>query len=186
MARRSCLLVALILSLHWQSSAAGVEFRGYSPEQGYQYFTFGSYPQAEDGAALPILWRVLEQEDGVLYAVSDAILDVGRIDGDQWDYKGWTQSELYTRLNTDVLNTAFSAEEQTALQEYPELGFISLPSAEDIKNPRVRLRHREEPPAGRYTLCRRSGAVPLFRPRLQPHLDTDAVYKALCAPEHQS
>ena len=135
MIKRSILLATLILLAALAVPAAGEPFRGYSPEGGYQYFTYGAYPQEEDGAILPILWRILKQENGVLYAVSDAILDVGRIDGDQWNFKGWAKSELFNRLNTDMLNTAFTAEEQAALQEDAELGFISLPSAEDIKNP---------------------------------------------------
>ena len=50
-----------------------VPFRGYNPEDhSYQYVTFGVYPYAEDGAAAPVLWRVLGPgtpgEDDVLIA----------------------------------------------------------------------------------------------------------------------
>jgi hypothetical protein len=135
MAKRFCLFAALIFLAVLTASATDVDFRGYSMDTGYQYFTFGAYPQTVDGSPLPILWRVLQEEDGILYAISDVILDVGRIDGDQWNFKGWAQSELFARLNSDMLNAAFTAEERAALQEDPELGFFSLPSAEDIKNP---------------------------------------------------
>ena len=135
MSRWIYLLTALILLATLTATASDVTFRGYSTDEGYQYFTYGSYPQAEDGTPLPILWRVLQHENSVLYAVSDAILDVGRIDDDQWNFKGWAKSELFNRLNTEMLNTAFTAEEQAALQEDAEMGLLSLPSAEDIKNP---------------------------------------------------
>lgn len=111
------------------------DFRGYEKGRGYQYVSFGSYPQGEQGEALPIVWRVLHSKDGLLYAMSEYILDVRRIDGDQWNYKGWRSSELYPWLNGEMLQTAFTPQERAALHEDEELGFLSLPSLEDIRNP---------------------------------------------------
>lgn len=115
--------------------AQALELGGYEKGSGYRYVSFGSYPQGEQGEVLPIVWRVLDSRDGLLYAMSEYILDVRRIDGDQWNYKGWRSSELYPWLNGEMLQTAFTIEERAALHEDEELGFLSLPSLEDIRNP---------------------------------------------------
>lgn len=115
--------------------AHALELGGYEKGSGYRYVSFGNYPQGEQGEVLPIVWRVLDSRDGLLYAMSEYILDVRRIDGDQWNYKGWRSSELYPWLNGEMLQTAFTIEERAALHEDEELGFLSLPSLEDIRNP---------------------------------------------------
>lgn len=128
---KAALLVLMVMQI---LPAATAQFRGYTPEEGYQYLAFGSYPQTENGDALPVVWRVLEIEDGCIYAVSDAVLDVRRIDADQWNYKGWTDSELFAWLQTDMLNAMFMPAQRAALQSCPDLGKISLPSSDDLKN----------------------------------------------------
>ena len=121
-----CLLLLMSLSV-----SAQVQLSGY--QDGYQYVTFGSYPQGAAGEAAPILWRVLAAQPGQAYLLSHRILDVKRVDGDQRNYKGWLASELHAWLQTDFLDAAFSQEEQAALLEDAELGRVSLPSADDIK-----------------------------------------------------
>lgn len=128
------ILVTILISLTLILPAGAQGIRGYEKGSGYQYVSFGLYPQGEGGEQAPILWRVLENEGGLLYAMSEYILDVRRIDGDQWNYKGWADSELYPWLNGQMLETAFDEAERSALHEDEELGFLSLPSVEDIRN----------------------------------------------------
>ncbi|NLC32873.1 MAG: hypothetical protein GX781_06205 [Clostridiales bacterium] len=125
------LMVMMLLSL----SAGAQGFRPYQKAGGYQYFTFGEYPQTASAEKSPIIWRVLEVKEGLVYALSDAILDVRRIDGQQWEYKGWLHSELHDWLNEQMLLQAFSEDERRALHQDAELGFLSLPSVDDIRNP---------------------------------------------------
>lgn len=130
------IFVCVILLMTLVSLSAAVDgFRPYQKADGYQYIAFGEYPQTALGEKRPIVWRVLDVKDGLVYALSDAILDVRRIDGQQWVYKGWFDSELYDWLNDQMLMQSFSEEEQKALHSDAELGFLSLPSVDDIRNP---------------------------------------------------
>ncbi|NLA53252.1 MAG: hypothetical protein GX858_02685, partial [Clostridiales bacterium] len=134
--RRTFACVLLLMLLVSLSAAAEVEgFRPYQKANGYQFIAFGEYPQTAAGEKSKIVWRILDVKDGLVYALSDAILDVRRIDGQQWVYKGWLDSELYAWLNDQMLMQAFSEEEQKALHSDAELGFLSLPSVDDIRNP---------------------------------------------------
>lgn len=108
--------------------------QGWAAQRAWQYVQFGRYPQDAGGAVQPIRWRVLDVQDGVAYLLSDQILDVKRIDGDQWNYKGWFHSELHAWLQTEFLDEAFTPEEKKALHEDPELGYVSLPSSDDVQN----------------------------------------------------
>ena len=129
------LLMTLCLLAPALPAFAQTELHGYAG--GYQYVTFGSYPQTAEGERQPILWRVLRADQGRAYLLSDKILDVRRVDGDQRSYKnkGWLKSELHAWLQSAFIGAAFSPEEQAALTEEGELGRVSLPSSDDIKNP---------------------------------------------------
>ena len=129
-------LPALVLALCVLSSMAFAQegLHGYTAEQGHQYLLFGGYPQEERGEAKPIVWKVLGVQDGLAYLMSEKILDVRRVSGDQWNYKGWESSELYAWLNEDFLQAAFSMEELKALHGDEILGFVSLPSVEDLQS----------------------------------------------------
>lgn len=129
------IIISIFICLTMMLPAGAEGIRGYEKERGYQYLSFGRYPQGEEGETEPVLWRVLGNEGGILYAMSEYILDVRRIDGDQWNYKGWAASELYPWLNGEMLETVFDEGERSALHEDEELGFLSLPSVEDIRNP---------------------------------------------------
>ena len=134
MRKTRCLSLILCLCLMAVSLPvmARVQLQGYSG--GYQYVTFGSYPQTAQGEKRPILWRVLWAGPGRAYLLSDRILDVKRIDGDQWQYQGWPSSELNAWLQTAFIDTAFTEKEQAALAEEEGLGRASLPSSDDLKN----------------------------------------------------
>lgn len=128
-----CLLVALMLLC--APALVQEPLRGYDRAAGYQYVLYGRYPQGEAGEEAPILWRVLATEEGNAYLMSEYILAVRRIDGDQWNYKGWLNSELHAWLQEEFAQVAFTPAEQVALAEHEELGRVSLPSSDDIKNP---------------------------------------------------
>lgn len=134
MLRKRLFILALALCLLALGATAQAPLRGYDKAQGYQYVSFGSYPQGAQGELAPILWRVLQVEGGIAYLMSEYILDVQRVSGDQWNYKGWESSELFAWLNKDFIDKAFSEEEQQALHEDEALGRASLPSAPDLQN----------------------------------------------------
>ncbi len=94
---------------------------------------FGSYPQGAAGEVLPIRWKVLEVKDNTAYLMSEQILFAARVHGDQRNYPGFAKSELNVLLNGEFLNAAFTESEQSAMLE-TELGMVSLPSADDIRN----------------------------------------------------
>lgn len=129
-------LLAMMLCLVLLFAALPVlgqgELHGY--DGAYQYVAFGTYPHTKEGGVQPIVWRVLQVQNDVAYLLSDQIIDVKRIDGDQWNYKGWLSSELHAWMQEDFIQAAFTVEEQQALHADDELGRASLPSSDDIKN----------------------------------------------------
>lgn len=131
---RSLLPLLLALCILCSLAFAQGELRGYTVEQGHQYLSFGRYPQGEQGETAPIVWKVLQVQGGLAYLMSAKILDVQRVSGDQWNYRGWEHSELYAWLNEDFLQAAFRKVEQAALHVDEALGRVSLPSAEDLQN----------------------------------------------------
>lgn len=129
-------LIAAALLLCLLVSVAGAEggFLPYDKVKGYQYVSFGRYPQGPEGEEAPILWRVLKVEEGLVYLMSHYILDVQRVNGDQWNYAGFKNSELDLWLNQDFVEQAFTEAERGALREDPDFGRASLPSKEDLKD----------------------------------------------------
>ena len=66
----------------------------WDPAQGYTYVAFGRYPTDQDGTERPIAWRVLESKDGVLYLLSEYILDVSKLHHVANGYPGWPKADL--------------------------------------------------------------------------------------------
>lgn len=128
------LFVALLLCLACVSATAAPELLPYDRARGYQYVSFGRYPQGPQGEEAPILWRVLRVEGGQAYLMSQYILDVHRVDGDQWHYAGFEGSELDVWLKGDFYQQAFNDAERGALQEHPEYGKVSLPGKADLND----------------------------------------------------
>lgn len=131
---RSFFALLMVLCIFSSSAFALGDIHGYTQTQGYQYLLIGSYPQGAQGETAPIVWRVLKVHAGLAYLMSDRILDVRRVSGDQWNYKGWEGSELYAWLNGDFMRAAFSPEEQAALHPDEALGYVSLPGAQDLQD----------------------------------------------------
>ena len=138
MIRKTTLLLALLLILCMAfpaqaEDAAGI--RGYSRTAGYEYVTFGSYPTDADGTVRPIVWRVLKNENGEAYLLSEYILFGAPVHGDYDHYSGWETSDLYKYLNSVFLNDAFTAGEQEALLRRTEdNALVTLITSDEMKD----------------------------------------------------
>ena len=96
---------------------------------------FGSYPTDADGTVRPIVWRVLKNENGEAYLLSEYILFSAPVHGDYEHYSGWAASDLYNYLNGVFLNDAFSAEEQSVLLQRTEDGaLVTLITSDEMKD----------------------------------------------------
>ncbi len=132
------LLVALLFSFTAFSESSPL--KSYkNNENAYQYVSFGIYPQAPHSPATPLLWRVLQVEEGKALLLSEFILGNGSIHSDAKEYEGfhgeWKKTDLYHFLNHDFLHSAFIDKERRILHLEEELGKIFLLSSEDLKNP---------------------------------------------------
>lgn len=138
MIRKLSLLLVLLLTLGYVFSAQAEDaagIRGYSRSGGYEYVTFGSYPTDEDGTVRPIVWRVLKNEKGEAYLLSEYILFAAPVHGDYEHYQGWEASDLYNYLNGTFLNDAFTAEEQSALLVRTEdNALVTLITSDEMKD----------------------------------------------------
>ena len=138
MIRKTILLLALLLALcaafpALAEDAAGIP--GYSRTAGYTYVTFGSYPTDADGTVRPIVWRVLKNEKGEAYLLSEYILFSAPVHGDYEHYKGWETSDLYNYLNSTFLNDAFTADEQAVLlQRTEDNALVTLITSDEMKD----------------------------------------------------
>lgn len=107
-------LAALLLMLPC-AALADSPLRGYVKGEGYQYVSLGAYPYEADGAVAPVLWRVLETKDGQALLLTEYVMDVSQVifETDEKVIKkqtyrridSYAESDLYTHLNTTVLDT---------------------------------------------------------------------------------
>lgn len=140
MRKRNRLLFTLILMLTLCAAlpALGTEaadIPGYAKATGYTYVAFGHYPTDADGAVQPILWRVLQNEAGTAYLLSEYILFPAPLHADYNHYTGWESSDLYAYLNSTFKNDAFTAAEQQALVPCAEDGaLVTLLSGDEMKS----------------------------------------------------
>ncbi len=140
MKRTLSLLLALLLLLTCTAALAEGELRGYSKKDGYVYLTLGTYPQTETGGVQPILWRVLQVENGRAYLVSEYVLDARRIHGDYKEYAdkkringNLTKTELGAYLNGDFMLN-FADGELALIAEHDTWGCFTLLSSDDLKS----------------------------------------------------
>ncbi len=126
------ILAALMLSQAQATDAPW--FQPYDKAAGYHYVAFGSYPYEKDGTVRPILWRMLRQEGGRVYLLSEYLIEVSRLHSVAFGYPGWDKADLNLWLNGEFIDKAFTPAEAAALTEEPELGRVSLPSDADIKD----------------------------------------------------
>ena len=140
-------LAALLLVLLLCVAAASAEgLRSYDRQDGYVYVTLGTFPQTEDGQRLPIIWRVLQVEDGKAYILSEYVLEARRIHGDYKQYANkptntknpgfngdFTQTEMHLYLNGEFMQN-FTAGELALLAPHETWGYFTLLSSEELKD----------------------------------------------------
>ena len=132
--RRLLALIALITLLCGSALAAETSwFKPYDQAGGYTYVAFGRYANDATGSEAPILWRALQNQGGTVYLMSEYLIEVSRLHSVAFGYPGWDKADLNLWLNGEFIQKAFTPAEAAALSEQAELGRVSLPSADDIK-----------------------------------------------------
>nr|MBR4279937.1 hypothetical protein [Clostridia bacterium] len=141
-------MMALLLAMLLLIPAALAEdtLRGYDKKEGYVYLTFGTFPQTEEGERLPIVWRVLQVEDGRAYILSEKVLEARRIHGDYKEYANkptntkapgfdgdFTQTEMHQYLNGEFMEN-FTAGELALLAPDETWGSFTLLSSDELKD----------------------------------------------------
>ena len=129
------LLLAMMLLAPAALAADAQDIPGYTAKEGYQYVTFGRYATKKDGGEASILWRVLKNDGGEAYLLSEYILFAAPVHASQPKYKSWETSELYAYLNDTFKNDAFTAGEQSALlQRTEDQALVTLLSFDEMKD----------------------------------------------------
>lgn len=120
-------LLALLLETH---AFAETWLRGYDPYEGYQYVQLGVFPQDADGTERPILWRVLNVEQGQAYLLSERILFCSRIHPDDRAYAAldaaFCETELFALLNGPFEGSPLPEEERESLLANKRMGYVYL------------------------------------------------------------
>lgn len=132
----SALSLALILCLT-VTSAFAAEFRPWNKQDSYQYVIYGVYPQTTidhtekvNGKKVnvwaddPLCWLVLDvfPEEGVVWMIAQYVLDAHCVtpgkDRLHCAYvPTFAESDLYDWMNSEMLNTMFTEEEQSTLDD---------------------------------------------------------------------
>lgn len=124
------MLAAFLLIAAYCPALAEDALRGYDKKAGYQYVTFGRFPQEVDGTVKPILWRVLDVNEERAYLLSEYVLFGNRIDPDDVYYQkiegDFAQTEMYRLLNGPFDGDPISLEEQKALNAKERLGYAYI------------------------------------------------------------
>lgn len=106
-----------------------------------EFFTFGSYPQTDNGGAdSPIVWRVLSKKGNKALLISQYVLDSLPYNAENTDVT-WENSSLRNWLNEEFYNRAFSCEEKTYITKpddtYPDNVFL-------LSSPAVKAYFRDD------------------------------------------
>ena len=135
----------LLLCLLLPAALAEDTLRGYDKKAGYVYVTLGTFPQTEAGDELPIVWRVLQVQDGRAYILSEYVLEARRIHGDYKQYANkptsktpgfngdFTQTEMALYLNGDFTRH-FTDGELALLSPDAQWGMFTLLSSDELKD----------------------------------------------------
>lgn len=121
-------LLWVLMVLLGVCAAAEEGIRGYEKGQGYQYVSFGQYPYEKDGTVKPVIWRVLDVENGQALLLTEDVIDARQVifEEDQRviekrTYRriaSYAESDLYTWMNTEGLDRLLGdGEERNALIE---------------------------------------------------------------------
>lgn len=143
--RRLIAIFLLLATLLVPSALSEEALRGYDEEDGYVYVTLGTFPQTRNGAREPIVWRVLQVQDGRAYLLSEYVLEARRVHDDSKEYANditagdpgfdgdFTQTELHGYLNGEFMLNLTDGEKALLVQD-EEWGYFTLPSAEELKD----------------------------------------------------
>ena len=131
-----CLLAVCLLLPVPSFAAEETALRPYQKEtKKWTHVLLGQTPTKADETREPVSWRVLSVSGQNALLLSDRILFTARIDGQRNVYEGWEQSELYEYLNDVFLKDTFTWAERCILLRQPDRALVSLPEADDLKNP---------------------------------------------------
>ena len=133
-------LAAAFILLHLGVFAHGTaQWRGYEPKIGYQYVQFGTYPTAKDGAAAPVLWRILGVEDGVACLMSEYIIDFitfNDVKDPRDNPLRYQDAVIFGTINQSIVMELFTDQERACLLPLAEdRGLLSIPSYLELRNP---------------------------------------------------
>ena len=131
-----CLLLVFLLLPVLPSFSEETALRPYQRDtKKWTHVLFGRTPTTANETVEPISWRILSVSRDSMLLLSDKILFTARVDEQKNVYDGWEQSELYDYLNDDFLKHTFSWAERCLLIRQMDRALVSLPEAEDLKNP---------------------------------------------------
>lgn len=140
MSKRLLVITSLLLVLTLTAtSALAADFRPWNKEEGYQYVCFGHYPMTENGDVEPMRWIVLDVFGDYAFMLTELVVDCYPVIYEtnqhvieKKQYKHVTtfeETDLYQWMNTTMLNTLFTDDEQAVLSN--ERGKIFLPTNEE-------------------------------------------------------
>lgn len=110
--------------------------RGYSTSsKSYVYMNFGSYPFNANGSKEPCLWRVLHVEDGFAFLLEEWVVDFFRFHPVKKDQDAWKDYEIYTTMNTTMVDKMFTAEEKRAVRYTADLGWLFILDNNEFMTP---------------------------------------------------
>ena len=131
--RLAALLSAIILLLPVSAFSQEAALLGFSPQTGMKYASFGRYPQGASGEEEAILWQVLRVFEGKALLLSDKVLDVQPAHAGS-AHVGFEGSSLQKWLQQQFAPAAFDGQELAVLTQAEGLPFISLPSADQLRD----------------------------------------------------
>ncbi len=142
--RRAVLILLLLACFFHGSEALGeATLHGWKHARKYEYVNFGQYPQLRDGTALPVMWRVLDCENGQALLISEYVLDAKQIifesdpaviaDHSYRKISTFEESDLFPWINTVMRDMLFTMEEQQAVIQSPRGQVFFLTRFEYLK-----------------------------------------------------
>ncbi len=140
------LLAAMLLLLPLTGVADEVALRGYVKGNGWQFVNLGEYPYEKDGTPAPVMWRILDITDGKALLLTEKIIDAQQVifetdkkKIEKKDYRrisSFTESDLYTWLNTECLDTLMEKEPlRSALIAEPDGAKLFILDMMEFLNP---------------------------------------------------
>ncbi|MBQ6803531.1 MAG: CapA family protein [Clostridia bacterium] len=115
------LMLLAVLLLMPALNAPAEMLRGYEKGQGYQYVLLGEYPYEKDGTEAPVLWRILDVDDGKALLLTEYIIDTQQaiFETDQKVIENRTyrrlnhyeESDLCPWLDTEMVDRLFDGDQ---------------------------------------------------------------------------